>query len=183
MILRGHDLAGATVRVKLTRSLLPAPYELTPDPASTATQVVAPLPDDQAGLPAGAYAASVAASPSGSAGDERESNALPLSIAPRIRQISPQPVVRDPNGQATVTLLCSPEVWPDQRASLIVGDAEFLAAPRTAKSDTLEFTLSGLPAVPRTYFVRLRIDGVDSLLIDHAAPAPAYDPSQTMVVQ
>ena len=45
----------------------------------------------------------------------------------------------------------------------------------------MTFTVTG--ATPGTYPVRLRVDGVDSLLIDATTVPPVYDPSQVVVIE
>ncbi len=86
------------------------------------------------------------------------------------------------NDNATITLECSPPVLPDQRASLLLGDREILARPHPLKVDVLTFDVK--PAVPGKYFVRLRIDGVDSLLIqtDDEVTPPVHTFDQTQAV-
>ena len=62
-----------------------------------------------------------------------------------------------------VSLRCSPPVQPDQRAALLLGDREIVADPHSAPTDQLSFSVR--PNRPGDHFVRLRVDGVDSLLV------------------
>ena len=74
-----------------------------------------------------------------------------------------------------------PPVLPAQRAALIVGNREVPAGARVGTTATLAFDLGGFS--PGTYLARVRIDGVDSLpFLDPDAAVPAFDPSQTIVV-
>jgi hypothetical protein len=180
--IRGHDFVGTALLVALAHRLLPSPL-LFPASAATATSLGLILPDEQEDMPVGSYAVTVIASQSADPADDRTSNAAALAIAPRIRSITPSPAVRDPQGKVTITVAVSPQVWPAQRASLIVGDAEILARPRTVKTEDLIFDLAGLPAGTATYAVRLRVDGVDSLVVDYATTPPTFDASQTLEVQ
>jgi hypothetical protein len=72
-------------------------------------------------------------------------------------------------------------VRPEQRAALLVAGQELLAAPLAASSNTLTFDVTGVPK--RGYFVRLRVDGVDSLLVDNSKPVAVFDPSQKLEIR
>ncbi len=178
----GHDFTGTALTISLAHRLLPTPLRV-PAAAPTSTSLGLTLPDDQDDWPVGTYEVTAIASQGADPAAARVSNAVSLALAPRIRTITPRPAVRDGQGKVTVTVTTSPQIWPQQRASLIVGDAEFLARPRTAKSASLVFDLAALPAGTHTYAVRLRVDGVDSLVVDYAADPPAFDPSQRLEVQ
>jgi hypothetical protein len=178
----GHDFVATALLLSLSHRLLPAPL-LFPASAATDRSLVLILPDDQEDMPVGAYALTVIASQGPDPAEDRTSNAAMLSIAPRIRSIAPSPAIRDGGGRVTITVATSPQIWPAQRASLILGDVEVIARPRTVKTAELIFDLAQLPSGPRTYAVRLRVDGVDSLVVDYAATPPVFDPSVTLEVQ
>jgi hypothetical protein len=89
-------------------------------------------------------------------------------------------VARDAEGTATITLAVAPEVRPGQRAALLVGDREVLARPLAASAGTLEFALTD--AEPGPFAVRLRVEGVDSLLVDRSVTPPVFDPTQRVRV-
>jgi hypothetical protein len=111
-------------------------------------------------------------------------NELPIALAPRITTALPMDVDRS-NGNATVTLECSPQVLPEQRAALLLGDREILARPHPSNTGSLTFDVK--PADPGKYFVRLRIDGVDSLWIqtnmEATPPAHTFDQIQTINIK
>ena len=93
-------------------------------------------------------------------GVERFSNALSVAIAP---QIDPNSLVMT---DATLTLTCAPSVTPEQVASLLIGSREIgyeWDPEETQPLSRLTFSLAGM--APGNYFVRLRVDGVDSRLI------------------
>lgn len=178
----GHAFTGTSLELSLRHRLLAAPRLLAP--ATTgARELGFTLPDDQTGLPVGSYALTVIAHQGPDASSDRNSNVVALALAPRIRSITPSPAVRNAAGEVAVTVRTSPQIWPAQRASLIVGDVEVLARPRAAKSDQLDFDLSGLPPGTHTYLVRLRVDGVDSLIVDYAAKPPAFVTNSELEVQ
>ena len=71
----------------------------------------------------------------------------------------------------TLTVKCSPKVWQEQEVSLIVGDRAIVAEPITvAKTDTLTFKSSDLPSGAQ--WVRLRVEGTESILIDRTKTPP-----------
>lgn len=173
----GHQLEGTSVAIELSRPLLPLPTVRSPLPGSTDKSVVFDLPGDQTIMPAGLYAVTARVSPSADPAQDRTTNALPLAVAPRIRQIST--AARLPSGEVPVSVLVSPQVWPEQRAALLVGNVEVVAEAHATKTDTLDFLV---PNPAGTHMARLRVDGVDSLVIDYAADPPVFDPLQVVVL-
>lgn len=101
----------------------------------------------------------------------RDTNRLALTLAPRILGL-PRSVTRNPGGTANFDLDVRPAVRPDQRATLVLGQQEFGAAPRKALSETLHFDIADAPA--GKHLARLRVDGIESPVIDKAATPPAF---------
>lgn len=178
----GHDFTGTALLLSLAHRLLSSPIVL-PASAPSRTSLGLVLPDDQTDIPVGTYSLSVIASQGIDPAADRVSNAMALAIAPRIRSIAPSPAVRNPQGKVTVTVATSPQIWPQQRASLILGSVELIARARTTKTASLIFDLANLPAGTHTYAARLRVDGVDSLIVNYLVDPPAFDASQKLVVQ
>jgi hypothetical protein len=172
----GHDLAGLAVDALFSRALLPTAIQRTPLAGSSPTELRVDFPTDDSLMPAGFYQVTARVQPSADPARARTTNVLALAIAPRIRRLTPG--ARTAAGVA-VTVTVSPQVWPEQRAALLVGDLEVVAAPHPVTTDTLELVVP-LPA--GSYPVRLRVDGVDSFLVDFAAAPPAYDASQVLVL-
>ena len=104
-------------------------------------------------------------------------NELPLALAPRIVSINASKAA----GVVTLTVKCSPKVWQEQEVSLIVGDRAIVAEPITvAKTDTLTFKSSDLPSGAQ--WVRLRVEGTESILIDRTKTPPIFDPTQQVTI-
>ena len=80
----------------------------------------------------------------------------------------------------TVTLGVSPEVRPAQDARLTLGGVGAPAAPHPTPTSSLTFELGDVPFGAQ--WVRLTVDGVDSLLVDRTAEPPEFDPSQSVTV-
>jgi hypothetical protein len=180
----GHDLAGATVTVNFQHTLFADPVASLPAwlSAVTGTGITVTLPDDPPSWPAGLYqtwATIVDAS-----GNARDTNTLALQVAPRIWDVqppSPPPIPRAGDGSFQLTVSISPPVRPEQRASVLVGSIEFLP-DRTLSTATK--LVCKVFVTPGTYKLRVRVDGVDSFLIDYGAAVPGYlpDPKLTVVV-
>lgn len=79
-----------------------------------------------------------------------------------------------------LTATCAPEVWPGQRASLLVGSNEIVADPHPSQTDTLTFKID--KAVAGTFRYRLRVAGVDSLFVDRSVTPPVFDETQKVVI-
>jgi hypothetical protein len=142
------------------------------------------LPDTapaQAAWPAGVYAVTLSPDTTGAP----STNAVSLALAPRIVQITPATVVGgkaklDGQGALTLTVKLSPQVWKQQRLTLLLGAQAVDASPLTTAVDQFTFKV---PAAPLgRQFVRVRVDGVDSLIIDYAAAVPAFDLLQSIEV-
>ncbi|MCM6776640.1 DUF4255 domain-containing protein [Nocardia sp. CDC159] len=182
VVLRGANLAAASVAVHLVHPLLADPVPVPVSKiAATAVEFVLPA----AGIPAGLW--SVALELTDTVAGQQVStttNAVPLGVAPRITSALPISVARDPAGVATVGLTCDPPVRSGQPASLIVG-GRAVAEKRSGTGipitgTALTFVIDR--AEPGDHPLRLRIAGVDSLLIDRSQPKPRFDPAQTLTV-
>lgn len=184
VVLSGHDLGGPTVTVSFQHRLFDLPTVSAPAwlSAMTGTSITVTLPDAPASWPAGLY--QVWASVTDASGNVRDTNTLPLQVAPRIRDVappSPPPIARAADGSFQLSVSISPPVKPQQRASVLVGSTEFLPDPTLSTPTTLVCKVF-LP--PGTYKLRVRVDGVDSFLIDYGAAQPQYlaNPKLTVVV-
>jgi hypothetical protein len=175
LILTGNNLDGASVGLVFNHPLWNAPIEIPPQPGGTATQVTVIIPNSPANWPAGFYTVSLMVQrPTETY--RRTTNQLSFGLAPKIT-IAP-PNAAGPNINYTVT--CSPEVRPEQYTALLLGDQEIVAQPHTTQTASVSFQAQNLSA--GKYFVRLRVDGVDSLLVNRAVTPPMFDPTQKVTV-
>lgn len=177
--LSGFHLDGANIGVLFENPHWADGIEVAPDANGTSTDLSVTLPNSPAAWPAGFYTLAVLVKRPNDP-DRRSTNKIPLSVAPQIADFKPSPTQRDNSGKFTLTVTATPEVLPEQRAALFVGDAEFLAQGRQKQSDPLVFVVKGLKA--GKYYLRLRVDGVDSLLVDRSAIPPAFDKNQKLTV-
>jgi hypothetical protein len=183
LVLSGHDLDGTNVSVGVAHPRLQDPIPLPAPSNATASAITVNLPNQPQTFPAGIYTISVSViRPSETV--KRTTNALPLAIAPQILSNPPISALRNAN-QITIALACSPEVLPAQRVALLLGGDEVPAGPHSAKTGNLTFVAADDPPgkfAPGEYFVRLRVDGVDSLLIDRTVQPPKFKASQKMSI-
>ncbi|MGP1680420.1 MAG: DUF4255 domain-containing protein, partial [Burkholderiales bacterium] len=83
--------------------------------------------------------------------------------------------------RVTVTLRSRPQVRLEQQVTLALDGTTAAAAPRTAASDPLVFVFpNAVPVGDR--WLRLRVDGVDSPLVQRGGPAPVFDLTQHLMV-
>jgi hypothetical protein len=176
LIIRGHHLAGTDLEVHFSSSRLPEPLVLSPLAGTSATEIRVQLPNDSADWVAGFYTLTVALQTD----KPRSTNALPLALAPRITTITPTPENPTAGADLSLRLAFTPSVRPEQRVVLLFGDQEIAALPRASITNQLDFLILDVPA--GEHFLRLRIDGVDSLLVNRAVIPPAFDQTQKLTI-
>jgi hypothetical protein len=81
-------------------------------------------------------------------------------------------VVRDGAGTATFSIDCTPAVRAGQIVRLVLGTDEFAPQPFTPGATTLNFVIPHAPV--GTHLARLRIDGIDSPIIDPSQSPPVF---------
>lgn len=172
LTIMGRQLSAPRLSARITSPLLTAPLLLEPllKRTDAAFQVRLTGPAEQ--WHAGTFTLSAVVGQ-----DEQPdviTQGLPFALVPRILSIQA--------GRAgdSVTVTCTPPVWPQQRATLLLGEEELAPLPHPATTDTLMFPL--VTPKPGTHWVRLRVDGVDSLLVDYTATPPAFDASQKVTL-
>lgn len=165
--LNGHHLAGAGATVLLTNERFQIAQDVGVDSGGTSTTQPFTVPD----LPVGFYQAALRVTLDGESAP-RTSNQLALTIGPEITSQSPLNVNRDGAGTATITLDFHPQAHPGQVVSLLLGTREILAGPIAAATGTLSFVVDN--ALTGDQLLRLRVDGVESPIIDRLAEPPVF---------
>lgn len=128
------------------------------------------------GLPAGVCAVTLMA---GSPSAELPVGPWYLALAPTVTSPMPATVSRNTAGDAEVTLTADPPFATGQRVSLLLGGDTYAA--HGVAGSAAHFTVRR--ARPGRHLLRLRVDGVDSLLVlDRSATPPVYDPTQLLTV-
>jgi len=178
LTLTGYNLDGA-VSVLFSHQQLDVSNPVAIAPSDrTPTELKLTLPDQPAQWPAGFYTATAVVN---QMGQERTSNGLSLSLAPEIEAIAfHERDQDDPNKPNNVILrvICRPQVFVGQRVSLVlntqnselatIADRELPARNHSNQTNTLDFELGDIPMGTYQVRPRLRVDGVDSLIVDYS---------------
>ena len=170
VLLQGQMLDGTARSVRLHMDRfdldLDLPVLAAQLPERPAATVAAfSLAGQQDALPAGSYRVVARLTRPDAQGADRlhETNSLVLTLAPRISNL-PQTVARVPDGSATVTIDFTPALRAGQRALLVLGAAEYSPLAAGATPTSLAFLVPEAPV--GVHLARLRIDGIDSPVID-----------------
>lgn len=187
--IHGRNLGAIGPRVFVEHIALPSFRNALPVTDTTETSFLVRIPDDAATLaswPAGFYTLSaelpVPDDPPALPGAAApRTNRLAFPLLPRIVPVGPDGLPVD--GDNSLTIEIEPPAQPGQDVALVVGGQIVpLPAPLAGAASSLRFVLD--PAlwtgpegeIITTLPVRVRIDGVDSLLIDPSVPKAQYDP-------
>lgn len=177
VLLAGHHLDGDSVDVVLRHPRAEDPIVRAPEAGSTDTELTVVLSGGD--WMAGIYTVSAVIHRAGE--PDRVTNELPLVLAPRLTSLPPDPV--DLGSGNTLTVECEPAALKAQKPLLLLGDRQIAAKPFGDSSSSLDFRVTDEndePLVePGEHFIRLRVDGVDSLLVlDYTQRPPVFDPDQ-----
>lgn len=171
IVLRGHHLNGTSREVRIGNPRYEVSDVLAAGGVNSAAQMELLIPVARAAdFPVGVYEANARLiRPSESIA--RESNRLAFTLAPDITNL-PQNVLLDGDGDALVTIDFTPELRAGQRATLLVGQREVVPQSFTAPVSSLDFLIENAEA--GVHLVRLRIDGIDSPIVDYASTPPVF---------
>jgi hypothetical protein len=167
LILTGHHLNGTSRTAAFSNARLAIEQEVEAVEGSSSTSLQVTVPS----LPVGTYQVSVNVVPPNEAAP-RASNQLAAVIGPEITTALPTSVTRDAAGTAIITLSCRPAVLPGQQVSLLLGTEQIAAQPFSEAATELVFVVH--KATPGEHLVRLRVDGVESPLINRLATPPVF---------
>ena len=181
LTLKGFNLSGSNLKVVVVPPHKTVERELTIEGQSTDEEIKVRIPlNEPDNFPAGYYKLRVKLPKNGESFD-RSSNVLVFALAPRIAAPAlPIGGVTRVGGTATITITPEPPVLPEQQAALLLGDLETVANSRKDKADPLVFIIKQAPV--GKFLARLRVDGVDSQLIDFSKTPPVFDPNQTVTI-
>lgn len=172
LTLNGRNLGGSPFVVHFAHRLLSAPHDLTG--THDATHVELAIPNDPLTWPAGIYTVTVDAT----SDQLRSTNTVAIPLAPQITSITK---ITSTPSLLVLAIGCAPAVRLEQKVSLIVGDRQIDPEPYTQQDTMLTFTIPQ-PPTGLTY-LRLRVDGVDSLLVTNFTQTPpVYDSTQSLTL-
>ncbi|MGH9652078.1 MAG: Pvc16 family protein, partial [Bryobacteraceae bacterium] len=107
-------------------------------------------------------------------------NSLPFAIRPSIDTWVPGGPIA--SGHTTVTVPCSPFLRPGQEVFLIIGDQLAVANTFTTPTNSPSFTYTNLQATGGLVRARIRVDGIESRIVDRTATPPSFTGPQVQVV-
>jgi len=170
--LQGHHLEGTAREVVLFNDRFEVELVLPalPPPASGAqglVQFVLP-PGQAANVPVGVYRVAARLTPPGEA-DPRTTNSMAMTLAPQMGNLPM--VVNLSSGAASFTVQFLPLLRAGQSAVLVLGQGEYLPQNTPLPTTELDFLIPDAPV--GVHLARLRIDGIESPIIDLSAPPPA----------
>jgi hypothetical protein len=179
--LSGVHLDGTNPTVRIQHRRWTDPFDIAPEPGATDSELEFKIHGNPPeGWLAGTYTVAVSVQRP----DEpfaRVTNDVTLSLAPTITSIVP-PTVQIVGGKATVGIHILPGALTEQHPKLLLGGREIALSTEANNGTNLGFTV--VDAVPGEYFVRIRVDGVDTLLIiDRDTKTPHFDSDQKVVLQ
>jgi hypothetical protein len=185
LVLQGSQLRGDGATVNFANPNLNAPIAVPVVLPGTEDQISVVIPDVPANWVAGFYTVTVTVTRNGAPdankdpankvpfNQARTTNALSVALAPRITSALPL-VVRTAAGVTQVTVQSKPDLRPGQRVALMLDDREIAAPDRAAQSNQTTFDVPNATA-NTSFRMRLRVDGVDSPIIDWTQTPPAFD--------
>ena len=180
--LLGHGLDRGDARVRFAEPGAAAALELAPVPPATANRLLVRLPSGAplaathplAGTGAGVGAwrigvYTVLVRLTEPSGRETLTNALPVALAPATTSAAaPVP------GATAITMTTEPRIRPGQSVAILLGQRMALVPSPGAPADQAQAEFTGL-ASGAVLPVRLRVDGVDSPVIDRLAEPPVLE--------
>ena len=169
--LRGVHLDGTARTVLLENDRFGIAEVIAAMPGAEPDQVKFTIPAARStDFPAGIYRLSAELLPIGGV-VRRRTNHVPVVVRPFIVGL-PVAVARDGAGTASFTLTVRPHVRPGQVVSLFLGALEVVPAAFVTPTDTLAFTVPNAPV--GNHLARLRVDGINSEIIDRTATPPVF---------
>ena len=171
---------------------LTIPIEIPPQPGGNNTQTRVRLEETRTDWLAGIYTVTVRIRRNN---QQQTTNALSLFLSPSIPTEESIEVIDQENDVRLLRIRCSPSVllWVEnekllrgQSVFLLLGDRELqpqkesLSSTPNNRTNNLVFDITNIQ--PGEYFVRLRVDGVDSILVDRSVKPPVFDSSQKVTI-
>lgn len=170
---RGHHLAGTTRAIMLRNDRFGVEHEIAVADDTDEATFVFNVPNLPADLPVGIYQLELRVLRSGEA-EPRTSNPLPVALAPAITSFPPIAMTRSAANVLSVRIGCQPEVRVGQKVALMMDTREAPAQPFAANTATLDFEFGDAPPAGGTPLLRLKTDGIESIVVNRGARPPAF---------
>jgi hypothetical protein len=171
----GVNLDGTNIGVQFDHPLWSQTVEIAPNPGGGASRIGVQIPNQPTVWPSGFYTLATLVQRPGET-FRRTTNQLAFSLAPVVT-LAPASAAA---GNIDYTATCSPQIWAGQIASLLLGDREVPADSFSSQTPTLTFAATNVAS--GSHYFRLRVDGVDSLLVNRSVTPPVFDSTQQVTV-
>lgn len=180
--LEGFHLNGSSVEVHFAHPLLATPRVRSIATNTNASGIDVTLPSGATAdqdWPAGFWTVTVDLVQPGETA-VRSTNAVAVMLAPNPVVVPAPTITRGADGRVTATVKTHPLVRPSQSARLALGTDTALAEPHPTTTGQLTFRFGVIPDGPQ--WLRLTVDGAQSLLVSHATVPVSYDATQRVTV-
>jgi hypothetical protein len=162
---RGHHLAGTQRAIVLRNDRFGAEQEIAVADGTDEDQLSFNVPVLPAVLPVGVYRLELHVLRPAEV-EPRISNTVPIALAPAITTFPPIAMARSPANLLSLTLGFQPQVRIGQSVVLMMDTREAPARPFAANAGQLDFEFADAPPAGGTPLLRLKVDGVESAVID-----------------
>jgi Pvc16 N-terminal domain len=170
--LTGSHLDGSNPEAILANDRFEVDESLPAAGGSGATKLLFSIPPASAAdFPVGVYRVGARVQLTGEPAP-RTSNQLAMTLAPALTTLPAGPVARDGAGTATFSIGFTPAVRAGQIVRLVLGTSEFAPQPFAEGATSLNFVIPNAPV--GTHLTRLRIDDIDSPIIDPSQSPPVF---------
>ena len=169
---RGHHLAGTARAIVLRGDRFGVEQEIPLADSADEATLDFNVPNLPADLPVGVYQLELRVLRSGEA-EPRTSNPLPVALAPAIG-FPPIEMTRSAANVLRVRIGCQPEVRVGQRVTLLMDTREAPAQTFNINTATLNFEFTDAPPAGGTPLLRLKVDRIESIVVDRGARPPAF---------
>ena len=181
--LEGVHLDGTGVDVSFGHPLLSSPNVVAVGTQTDPTRIDVALPTGAAAdqhWPAGVWSVTVDLVRPGET-VARSTNVGAMVLAPD-PVLAPAPTINRNagTGAVTVTMSVHPQVRPSQKATLTLGTDVAIADPHPTATGSLTFRFGDVP--DGAQWLRLTVDGAESLLVDRSTLPPSFDATQKVTV-
>jgi hypothetical protein len=172
----GHHLAGTNRAVVLRNDRFGVEQEIAVADGTDERSFVFNVPNLPADLPVGVYQLELRVLRAGEA-NPRTSNPLPVALAPAI--IFPsiamtRGVVNGVPNVLTLRIDCQPKARVGQKVALLMDTREAPAKPFDPNPPMLVFEFADAPPAGGTPLLRLKVDGIESIVVNRGAHPPAF---------
>lgn len=173
LTVEGHHLAGTARAIVLRNDRFRVEQEVLLADSTDDATFDFNMPNLPAALPVGVYQLQLRVLRAGEP-EPRTSNVLPVALSPAITSFPPIAMTRSAANVLSLRIGCRPEVRVGQNVTLLMDTHEAPAQPFAANTATLDFEFADAPPAGGTPLLRLKVDGIESIVVNRGARPPAF---------